>query len=260
LVSEDEMTLTCRQCGKQFVFTESEQQFYTQKGFTLPNHCKECRSIRRAQAIPVCSGCGKNINKVSEVRCVSCLETVRLELELERKKLGEALEESNARLSMAESEKVQLADTINAKIAMFEADKAQLLAAAETRAIAIESEKTMLVQESENKLIVAESEKARLAALLEQERRATAELQEKFKNACLELEKSLKYRAALDNLEPTLNSIKATLEGLRRGQEDIHQTLLQLTGDLAESPQSNNPVEVFKRFFRLGRKSASPVN
>ena len=29
----EDKTLTCRECGQQFVFTASEQQFYAEKGF-----------------------------------------------------------------------------------------------------------------------------------------------------------------------------------------------------------------------------------
>jgi len=42
-------TLTCRDCGRQFVFTASEQQFFAQKGFTNePGRCPECRAARKS--------------------------------------------------------------------------------------------------------------------------------------------------------------------------------------------------------------------
>ncbi|WHH58168.1 zinc-ribbon domain-containing protein [Petroclostridium sp. X23] len=42
--------LTCKDCGATFVFTEGEQQFYAEKGFTNePVRCKECRSSKKAQ-------------------------------------------------------------------------------------------------------------------------------------------------------------------------------------------------------------------
>lgn len=41
-------TLICKDCGKEFVFTEGEQQFYAEKGFTNePVRCKECRSAKK---------------------------------------------------------------------------------------------------------------------------------------------------------------------------------------------------------------------
>jgi DNA-directed RNA polymerase subunit RPC12/RpoP len=43
-------TLVCKDCGKEFVFTEGEQQFYAEKGFTNePTRCKECRSAKKAR-------------------------------------------------------------------------------------------------------------------------------------------------------------------------------------------------------------------
>lgn len=42
--------LSCRDCGAEFVFTASEQDFYAEKGFTnLPSRCPECRAARKQQ-------------------------------------------------------------------------------------------------------------------------------------------------------------------------------------------------------------------
>lgn len=41
-------TLTCRDCGDNFVFTTSEQEFYAGKGYTNePGRCPSCRAIRK---------------------------------------------------------------------------------------------------------------------------------------------------------------------------------------------------------------------
>lgn len=43
-------TLTCKDCGSEFVFTEGEQQFYQEKGFqNEPQRCPDCRRARKAQ-------------------------------------------------------------------------------------------------------------------------------------------------------------------------------------------------------------------
>jgi hypothetical protein len=40
--------LTCRDCGKEFVFTAGEQEFYSQKGFlNNPVRCPDCRRARK---------------------------------------------------------------------------------------------------------------------------------------------------------------------------------------------------------------------
>jgi CxxC-x17-CxxC domain-containing protein len=44
----NDKTLTCADCGQQFVFTASEQDFYAQRGFTEPRRCGSCRASRKA--------------------------------------------------------------------------------------------------------------------------------------------------------------------------------------------------------------------
>jgi hypothetical protein len=42
--------LTCKDCGKEFVFTEGEQEFYKEKGFeNEPQRCPDCRRERKQQ-------------------------------------------------------------------------------------------------------------------------------------------------------------------------------------------------------------------
>jgi CxxC-x17-CxxC domain-containing protein len=42
-------TLTCRDCGQNFVFTSGEQDFYTARGYSEPNRCPDCRAARKAE-------------------------------------------------------------------------------------------------------------------------------------------------------------------------------------------------------------------
>ncbi|AFK85451.1 MULTISPECIES: zinc-ribbon domain-containing protein [Thermoanaerobacterium] len=43
-------TLVCKDCGKEFLFTEGEQAFYKEKGFeNEPQRCPECRKARKQQ-------------------------------------------------------------------------------------------------------------------------------------------------------------------------------------------------------------------
>jgi CxxC-x17-CxxC domain-containing protein len=49
-VSFADKTLTCVDCGSEFVFTAGEQEFHASKGFTNePRRCVSCRAARRAQ-------------------------------------------------------------------------------------------------------------------------------------------------------------------------------------------------------------------
>ena len=43
-------TLVCSDCGKEFIFTEGEQEFYKEKGFeNEPKKCPDCRKARKQQ-------------------------------------------------------------------------------------------------------------------------------------------------------------------------------------------------------------------
>lgn len=41
--------IICKDCGKEFIFTEGEQNFYKEKGFNDPVRCKECRQARKVK-------------------------------------------------------------------------------------------------------------------------------------------------------------------------------------------------------------------
>lgn len=43
-------TLTCKDCNSEFVFTQGEQDFYAEKGFTNePQRCPDCRAAKKQQ-------------------------------------------------------------------------------------------------------------------------------------------------------------------------------------------------------------------
>ena len=41
-------TLQCSDCGRSFVFTVKDQEFYEERGFSDPRRCPECRAVRKA--------------------------------------------------------------------------------------------------------------------------------------------------------------------------------------------------------------------
>jgi CxxC-x17-CxxC domain-containing protein len=44
-----DQTLRCRDCGRDFVFTAGEQEFYASRGLmNAPSRCPECRAARKA--------------------------------------------------------------------------------------------------------------------------------------------------------------------------------------------------------------------
>ena len=49
-MSYQDRTLTCVDCSQPFIWTEGEQEFYAQRGFTNePRRCPDCRRARKAQ-------------------------------------------------------------------------------------------------------------------------------------------------------------------------------------------------------------------
>ena len=81
----EDRTIVCKECGKEFVFTAGEQEFYAEKGFVNdPQRCKECRDARKAASrsqremyTAVCAACGKEAKvpfKPNEDRPVYCSE------------------------------------------------------------------------------------------------------------------------------------------------------------------------------------------
>lgn len=44
-------TIICKDCGAEFVFSESEQAFYKEKGFdNEPQRCPDCRAAKKQQS------------------------------------------------------------------------------------------------------------------------------------------------------------------------------------------------------------------
>lgn len=63
-------TLTCKDCGAEFVFTAREQEFYAERGFqNEPSRCKECRDARKQN-----NGGGNNMGGTRELHDVVCDE------------------------------------------------------------------------------------------------------------------------------------------------------------------------------------------
>lgn len=62
-----DQTLKCKDCGNDFVWTASEQDFYAQKGFqNSPQRCSACRQVKKQQLrgdrpmhTATCASCGQ---------------------------------------------------------------------------------------------------------------------------------------------------------------------------------------------------------
>lgn len=66
-------TLTCRDCGRQFAFTASEQEFFASKGFTNdPSRCPDCRSARKASGGDTGGFNARRDREMYPVVCAQC--------------------------------------------------------------------------------------------------------------------------------------------------------------------------------------------
>lgn len=68
--------IECADCKQEFVFTEGEQEFYKEKGFSDPKRCQECRKAakeRRREHDNGERGGRQNDNRQDfEVTCADC--------------------------------------------------------------------------------------------------------------------------------------------------------------------------------------------
>lgn len=95
-MSFQDKTLTCRDCGQEFVWTAGEQEFYASRGLqNPPSRCPTCRAARRAgqgagggggpreMFTATCSNCGGEARVPFQPRgdkpvyCSSCFEQMR---------------------------------------------------------------------------------------------------------------------------------------------------------------------------------------
>jgi len=101
-VSFSDKTLTCKDCGQEFIWTSGEQEFYQSRGLmNQPGRCPSCRAARRTSGgggggyasdrssgprefhVATCSNCGGEARVPfvprgdKPVYCSSCFEQVR---------------------------------------------------------------------------------------------------------------------------------------------------------------------------------------
>lgn len=77
----EEKLLNCKDCGRDFVFSAGEQEFFAEKGFEHePSRCPECRAARKSKRNESGSGNrgysrfngAKTLRQTFEVTCSEC--------------------------------------------------------------------------------------------------------------------------------------------------------------------------------------------
>ncbi len=221
LSTDSEITLICRQCGKEFIFSQSEQEFYKLKGFEPPLHCKPCRIARKNQLSYVCAACGHEITTGGPVYCSCCSNAVRLGYELDLRTVRKSLEESRAEVASLHIEQTKQAD------------------------------------DNRTRLKAIESEKARLCEMLQQKKMAIAELERELKANNLELEKSLNNHVMLEALQPTLVALSERVEAIERAQIELSNRMLKLVQNSEKPVEESSILEMIRRLFRPQHRSPS---
>jgi CxxC-x17-CxxC domain-containing protein len=75
--------LTCADCGEEFVFTASEQEFYADRQFSEPRRCASCRAARKlsrgGNSEPIPSGGSYGASReMFSATCSSCGREARV--------------------------------------------------------------------------------------------------------------------------------------------------------------------------------------
>jgi CxxC-x17-CxxC domain-containing protein len=90
-----DLQLTCSDCGQEFTFTEADQAFFQERGYSTPKRCRSCRQAKKNDSYGgggqrswgasqgtavICAGCGQQTTVPFEPRgdrpvfCKSCYQ------------------------------------------------------------------------------------------------------------------------------------------------------------------------------------------
>jgi hypothetical protein len=230
-----DISITCSQCGKKFIFSEDEQEFYRGKGYTPPLRCKQCRSARQ-QHSDACSNCGNTLVEGSPQYCAACFINVQLEFEQKAQGLRSSLQEAESKLQV------------------FEAEKAKIQTDPILALKAVEDDKNRVIEETRRQLVAVESEKSAIAELLAQKEQTLSGLEQRLDCIIREMQKAFKDKDGLQRSEPLLNSLKAKIETLELNQNCLKELLLKLV-EKKNNHRGPNFLDNLKTLFRTDRRS-----
>lgn len=228
----EDKKLKCRQCGKDFLFTKGEQDFYQRKELHSPSHCPECRTAKQAQRENlVCSSCKTPLEKDASIYCTACLASVHLESELEIRQNQKAIDDTQAKLRNIEARKEKIAESLSELQAKLQDSESQK----------VEMEKSL----SHKEQLLTELENS-----LSQKEQLVVELEKQIGSISQELEKVNQFHTDLQYIHPAMDEIKKRLESLEYGQEKINHRMLQVVERMHELYNNPSMFETIKRALR----------
>jgi len=238
----EDKQLTCRQCGKEFIFTKGEQEFYLRKGLISPSRCPKCRSTKHIAPQPlICSQCKAELDRDASIYCTACLAAAHLESELEIKQSQKLADGAQTMLQKIKTEKVNLAEVLRQKERVIEQFKEDIDSL---------SQNLMKADEVQSKLRHSESEKANLAKALSQKEQTIVELESRARSLGQDLEEVRQFHADLQWIHPALDGIQKRLEALEHGQNKINHRMLQVVERMHELYENSGILGIIKRVFR----------
>lgn len=225
--------LTCRECGRQFIFTEGEQEFYDQRGLMPPARCKECRAKKEKPPYnSTCSECGARLEKVTTVYCESCASTTQpthitcSECGIESDQVVPVYCESCFRNLQLDSER---------KIKKIQRE------ASATQA----------------KIQTVESWNEDLQKSLYEMKQCVAELELRIKNLNQDLEKANQFYVASGWLQPALDSLAERLKAMEQAQGEGNQKISVAIQQIRERCENISLWEVIRHSLLPPRLNGS---
>jgi predicted amidophosphoribosyltransferase len=223
------VNLTCRDCGRQFLFTEGEQEFYERMGFNHPSRCRDCRSTKEKQNGHLnCTECGIKLQDGASVYCEQCLRSLQL-----------------AHVSCSQCGATQGADTLVYCATCFK--KIQLDTERQ-----IEKYKKA-ASAAESKLQAAESTNEEMQRALYEAKQRIAELELKAENLNQDLEKAYQFQVASGWLKPALEDIAERLKALEQAERETGTSLTAAIHKVQVICRNTSLWQVMKRSLKLGR-------
>ena len=67
-----DMQLTCSDCGQEFTFTAADQAFFSERGYSAPKRCKNCRQARKNDQMGGGGGYRAHAAQGTQVVCAGC--------------------------------------------------------------------------------------------------------------------------------------------------------------------------------------------
>jgi len=251
LSDHNDMNLSCRQCGKSFMFTTGEQEFYKLKELTFPSRCPECRLTRKSQlSHQVCSHCGTEFEKDASIYCTSCLASVHLECELDGKQREQLLSEAQSKYKALETQHAKLTESLQ--------HREQIVTDLKQTVNSLK-ESIGETEAAQDQLKVLESHNAELTKSIQNKDARLAELEQTANSLSQELEKIRQLHVEINGILPAINNVNSRLETLERGQNTINQRMLQLVEKMHEMFENISLWTLFKHSIsgaHIGQRAA----